>query len=342
MRRRTSLVIAGVMAAAMLAAPTMAAADRVMSLSASKFDFSAQPGQDGTGEVTVINEGSEALTVRVYAADQVISEDGTASYVVPALDSNPLSSPASWVTFELPEDAKSTGNIPYVEIEPGGRVPVKFDVVIPEAATPGDRQAVLFFEMFTPGAPEGGTARVNARLGARIQTRVKGELVEKLDVRPFVLPAFVVGSLPAYSFSVRNEGNTDQQVSVRMLVLDRSESEKSASEVLTNTPVYASSTVTREGVLQLPKSSIGPTRVRLVASYTGEAGIAKSIEKDRTLWVFPLWLIIAIGALLVLLLLSGVWMASRRAAQRGARRRAGVRGPRERYDVEVPDEPENG
>lgn len=340
MRRWTLLAIVVVMAATMLASPTPAMADRVMSLSASKFDFSAEPGQDGTGEVTVINDGSEALTVRVYAADQVIAEDGSASYVTPSLDVNPLSSPASWVTFELPADAKSTGNIPYVELKPGGRVPVKFDVVIPEAATPGDRQAVLFFEMFTPGTPEGGTARVNARLGARIQTRVKGELVEKLDVRPFTLPAFVVGSLPAYSFSVRNEGNTDQQVSAELLVLDRSESEKSASEVLTNTTVYASTVLSREGVLQLPASSIGPTSVRLVASYTGEAGIAKSIEKDRTLWVFPLWLVITIGALLVLLLLSGVWMASRRAAQRSARRRADVRGSRAR-SVESSDETES-
>jgi hypothetical protein len=315
-------VIAGVMAAAMLAAPPVAMAERAMSLSASKFDFTAMPGQDGAGSVAVINEGDEAITVRVYAADQLIAADGTASYVVPSIDANQLSSPASWVTFELPEDAKSTGNIPYVVIEPGKRVPVRFEVAVPESATPGDRQAVLFFEMFSPQGPEGGTARVNARLGARIQTRVDGELIEKLDVRPFTLPAFVIGSLPPYSFTVRNDGNIDQRVSARLLVLDRSENEKTAAEVLTDTPVYASTNFSKKGVLELPKSSIGRVHVRLLLSYTGDSGVAKSVEKDRTLWAMPLWLVVAVGVLLALLVLTGVWAASRRAAERSAERRS--------------------
>ncbi len=161
-----------------------------MSLSASKFEFAAEPGQKGTGEVFVINEGAEPVSVRVYAADQVIAEDGTATYVVPTINAGGVGTPASWVTFELPADAKSTGNIPYVDIPGGGRVPVKFEVTVPEGATPGDRQAVLFFEMFSPqGSGDKAATNVNARLGARIQTRVKGEIVEKLVVQPFAMPA---------------------------------------------------------------------------------------------------------------------------------------------------------
>ena len=53
-----------------------------MSLSASKFGFAAEPGQNGTGEVFVINEGAEPLSVRVYVADQEIAEDGSVSFVV--------------------------------------------------------------------------------------------------------------------------------------------------------------------------------------------------------------------------------------------------------------------
>ena len=297
--------------------PAYAAEERSLSLSASTFNFSAEPGQKGGGEVSVINEGSAPISVRVYVADQVIAADGSATFVVPPADANPLTSPATWVTFELPPDAKSTGNIPFIDMAAGARVPVKFEVTVPEGAAPGDRQAVLFFETFSPQeAAEAGTARINARIGARIETRVNGEIVEKMDVRPFVMPAFVVGSSAGYAFTVRNEGNIDERVDARLVVLDRSENELSSTAVLTDAPVYASSTLEKEGVLQLPGPAIGPSHVRLVLSYKSDSGIEKSLEKDRTVWAVPLWLLGVLGLAVLLLLLVGVWAASGRAAKR--------------------------
>jgi hypothetical protein len=316
--KRVSVCAALVVALTVACAGTAYAADgRSLSLSASKFGFAAEPGQQGSGEVFVINEGTAPVAVRVYAADQVIAEDGSATYVVPTINEGALNSPASWVTFELPADAKSTGNIPYVEIPAGGRVPVKFEVTVPEGAAPGDRQAVLFFEMFSPqDTNDKAATSVNARLGARIQTRVKGEVVEKLEVRPFTMPQFVVGSNPAYAFAIRNEGNVDERVDARLVVLDRSDNEKQASQILTDTPVYASTSRVEDGMLQLQGLALGPTRVRLVVSYKGDSGVMKSIEKDRTVWAIPLWLLIALGALLVALVLWGVWAASSRSARR--------------------------
>ncbi len=322
MIKRIAAALALVLLASAVWATVAAAADeRVLSLSASKFGFAAEPGQNGSGEVFVINEGAQPISVRIYAADQVIAEDGSASYVAPGVDPNPLTSPASWVTFALPEDAKSTGNIPYVDIEPGGRVPVKFTVEVPENASPGDRQAVLFFEMFSPqGQAEAPTARVSARLGARIQTRVKGEVVEKLDVRPFVMPLYIIGSEPDYTFTVRNEGNIDQRVDARLVVLDRSENERQSSQVLTDTPVYAGSALEKKGVLELQGIAIGPRRVRLVVSYVGDSGVAKTIEKDQTVWAVPVWLVITLAGLFAVFVLAGVWGASSRAARKRMQR----------------------
>ena len=50
--------------------PAYPADERSLSLSASKFDFAAEPGQTGGGEVTVINEGDAPISVRVYAANR--------------------------------------------------------------------------------------------------------------------------------------------------------------------------------------------------------------------------------------------------------------------------------
>ena len=167
---------------------------------------------------------------------------------------------------------------------------------------------------------------MNARIGARIETRVKGEVVEKVDVRPFTMPSFVVGSAPVYAFTVRNDGNVDARVDARLVVLDRSEGERSSTVVLTDAPVYASSALEKKGVLQLPGPAIGPNNVKLVVSYTGDSGVKKTVEKYRTVWAVPAWLLIAFGLGLLALLLAGVWAASSRAAKRRMRRDAETAG----------------
>jgi hypothetical protein len=313
--RRTGAVLALLLLTLAIGVTAASGAEeRTLSLSASKFGFAAEPGQKGTGEVFVINEGAKPMSVRIYAADQVVDENGSVTYVVPPVNSNTLASPALWLTFQLPADAKSTGNIPVVRLAAGQRLPVKFQVDIPEGALSGDRQAVLFFETYDPADPSG--TRINARLGARIKTRVKGEVVENLSVQPFTMPSFVIGSKPDYSFTIKNEGNVDEQVTARLVVLDRSENERSSAIVVTDTAVYANTNLKQEGTLQLPGSAIGPNHVRLIVNYPGESGVAKSIEKDLTVWAAPLWLVIAAGALLVIIVLVAVWMAGRRAAER--------------------------
>ena len=296
--------------------PSLAAGERSLSLSASKFSFSAAPGQKGIGEVIVINDGTTPVAVRVYVADQIIGPDGTATFTVPDNTTNRLAKSASWLTFTLPPDAKAVGNIPYVDLPVGARLPVAFEVVVPDGAPPGDRQAVLFFEIFSPEqAAASGTARINARLGARIKTRVNGEIVEKVDVRPFTMPRFVIGPNPEYSFLINNDGNIDQDVSARLLVLDGSEAEVSASAVLTDTPVYAASALEKHGVLTLPGLGLGPHHVRLVVTYKGDSGVQKSVEKDRTVWAAPVWFLVAVATVIMMLLAAWIWFAASRATE---------------------------
>ncbi len=114
---------------------------------------------------------------------------------------------------------------------------------------------------------------------------------------------------------MRNDGNVDERVDARLVVLDRSENERSSTVVLTDAPVYASSALEKKGVLQLPGPAIGPNNVKLVVSYTGDSGVKKTVEKNRTVWAVPAWLLIAFGVGLLALLLAGVWAASGRAAQ---------------------------
>lgn len=324
--RLQRLLVAALAVALMCALPTAAGAaeSRSLGLSATTFDFSAAPGSVGKGELFVINEGATPMFVKVYTANQEIKADGTVEYVTPPVDANPLASPASWLRVILPNDAKAQGNIPYIELEAGARVPVSFEVEVPKGATPGDRQAILFFEMFEPSeAPEAGTARVNARIGARVKTRVEGAVVERLEVRPFQVPTFVFGDRDAYSFALRNTGNVDALVTARLLVLDSSKNERFASEVLTETPVYANAIRAFDGNLDLSNATLGRFTVRLEVDYpsaeAGSQGLVKSLQEEATVWVIPVWLAVAAIVAIGLLAMLVTWSSGRKSAERRLR-----------------------
>ena len=264
------------------------------------------------------------MFVKVYSANQEIKADGTPDYVAPPVDANPLTSPASWLRVILPDDAKAQGNIPYIELEAGARVPVSFEVEVPKGAAPGDRQAVLFFEMFEPSdTPEAGTARVNARIGARIKTRVEGSVLERLEVRPFQVPAFVFGDRDAYSFALRNSGNVDALVTARLLVLDSSKNERSVSEVLTETPVYANAVRTHDGNLDLSNATLGRFTVRLEVDYPsvepGSQGLVKTLQEEAVVWVVPVWLAVAAIVVIALLAMLVTWRSGRNSSERKLR-----------------------
>lgn len=317
----TALLLVAVILGA--AAPAFGQGASSIGVSAASFDFGAAAGEAGEGEVWVSNEGDEPITVRVYAANQIVDDEGQVTYVAPTPESNPLQSPASWMTVALPPDAKSIGNVPYVALEPGEKAKVDFRVDIPQGALPGDHNILLFFEMFDP-SPSGnaGEARNFGRLGTRVKARVEGEVIENVEAAPFVMPAYVLGSTVPYDLTVSNKGNVDERVNVRLIQLDRSDTELAASDVVTDTPIYAGSSVRREGSVENAGASLGPAHFKLALSYPSQAeganGLVKSVEEERTVWVIPLWLPVALAAALAVLVGAAIWAAGRRSAERKA------------------------
>ncbi len=323
MRRGPGLAVLLSLCVLSLVSPTSAFAERSIGVSAASFDFTAAQGEAGEGEVWVSNEGDEPITVRVYASDQVVEDDGTVTFVTPSVDANPLQSPASWMTVTLPPDAKSIGNIPYIDMEPGDKARVAFRVGIPQGAVPGDHNIMLFFEMFDPDPTSGDQqARIFGRLGTRVKARVDGEIIEKVEVAPFTIPGYVLGTAVPYSFTVNNEGNVDQRVDVRMVELDSSGAEVSATEITSDTALYATSSLQKSGAIEDGATRIGRANYRLVVSYpsqaTGANGLIKTTEEERAVWVIPVWLPYVVGAALLMLFGAAIWASGRRSAQRAA------------------------
>ncbi len=292
--RRNARAFALLLALVMLGAlviPAPAIATRTIGLSTGTFDFSVAAGKGGAGEVTVMNNGDEDLSVLIYAANQKVDAKGAITYEVPTRDSQGLQyNPASWLRLEIGKKTQALGNTPYIELTPGEKVNVSFELQVPEGTPPGDHQVLLFFEMMSGAKPDAGEAapQVSGRVGARIRVRVKGEVVEKMDVRPFVTKGLILGQAVPYTFLIHNEGNTDKPITAKLMLLDSNLNEVLSSDVATDAVAYAGTNIEYDGALHTGKQLIGKYTLRLEVEYPREGSgvdIPETIKLDKTVWV---------------------------------------------------------
>ncbi len=320
-RRAQALLAAAVLIVALI--PGAASGERTLALSTGSFEFNVAAGQSGSGEVIVMNPGDETLDVLIYAGNQVIGPDGKPTFDIPAPGTpGGASNPASWLQVRMSKDMRSAGNVPFITLKPKERVPVHFDFTVPEDVPPGDHQILLFFEMRPPKASKDSQAQavVSGRLAARLHIRVKGEVIERLAIKPFVVRTFVVGDAIPYSLAVRNEGNVDKMIEAKVTVISSSGRELLVHDVATETAVYAGAMVEKQGVLKPAATLLGRYTVRLDVHYPREGAqtnIPGVISEERTVWAVPLWLAIA---LVVVLGGFGMWVSWRQSVRAAERR----------------------
>jgi hypothetical protein len=322
-RPLTALLLGAALVACAL--PVPAFASRTVGISAPTFDFNVASGQTGSGELYVINDGTEPIKVMVYAANQKTDAKGKITYEVPRPGDVGNIGPAAWLRIKMPQDSKAFGNTPYVEMAPKQRVLVRFDFEVPPDIPAGDHQVIVFFEMFEFSNTGGMMAQVSGRVGSRIRIRVQGTFIEKMSVQPFSVRELVIGDAMPWSFVVRNDGNLDKRVTARLALLDSSENELQASTVSSEAPLYARTMSERSGTMSLRNAGIGRYTARLTVTYPKEPdsrGESAPVEivKDRTVWVLPLWLVIGVVVLVGAAALWLAWLSAVRAAESRVRR----------------------
>jgi len=326
-RGRANALVIGAMLVATFALPAAAHATRTLGLSAGTFNFEVPASGELTGVVVVSAEGDEAMKVMVYASDQKVDENGNVTYIAPTrADIASLGNPSSWVRIAMPANSKSIGNIPYLELAPGEKVPVEFSLSVPPNTEPGDHNVLVFFESFElPAAGETVQSTISGRLGSRITLRMPGELFKKLEVRPFNVPAFVTNGEVPYDFVVRNLGNVDQRVGARILFLDRNGNEVASQTPINGRTLFAGSNTLSTGTVLAQGVAIGPYKVRLDVTEVDDQGEAinqgkDTITQEKTVWLIPLWLIIAAGVLVIVVIVRVIWASAASSTRRKQQR----------------------
>lgn len=289
--------------------------------------FNVGPGDVVTGTVTVSNQGTENLKVLVYASDQVVDEKGNVTYTVPSReDLTQYVKPSTWVTLNMPDKSKSFGNVPYLDMKPNDQVPVSFKLQVPQGVAPGDHNLYIFFEMYEPPNPATGAAgQVSGRLGSRITLRVKGTIVDKIDLSTPTVPEFVISGQVPYVFSVVNSGNIDKRMSVAAGLLRGNGEVSARDQRLTNELVFAGTSREVTGTIHPSGLGLGKYNFVVQAAQIDDNGQpiagAPALQRVKTVWMVPLWLLIVAGVVLALAIIAGIWAVAAARAKRRERDR---------------------
>jgi hypothetical protein len=252
------------------------------------FEFSLPPGGEAENGFIVSNEGDEYLDkVIVYGTDVKPDKKGKIRYVVPGPRENPLASPASWLTIKVPDPTKIWSNFPYLDLKPGEGKKVKFTLKVPENAVPGDYNSVVFFEVKKENFMGRRGILTGVRVGCRIKVRVQGSVLERVLLQPFTIKGIVIGNKVPFYFRVKNEGNIDHPLEIKLIFLTSSGKELKKFSIEKRGYIYARSEREYGDALRVRNLGFGKRIARLSLTYQGANGDFKVIEKDRAFFALP-------------------------------------------------------
>ncbi|MGW0661372.1 WxL protein peptidoglycan domain-containing protein [Streptodolium elevatio] len=140
------------------------------------FFLEAAAGDTVTDTVVVANTSSRKLTFKIFGADAFNTpRDG--AFSVRRLG-DPMKGVGLWLKVANGQDT--------IEVEPGTRVAIPFQIAIPANATSGDHVGgIMALNNESIGEQQEGQLRVDLKMqvGARIYLKVRGPSVPAMDVR---------------------------------------------------------------------------------------------------------------------------------------------------------------
>lgn len=171
--------------------------------------FTVDPGTTITDTIQVWNYGEDPIELRVYAADALITAEG--SYDLDPSYKAPVDV-ASWT--KLSSDK--------VSLAPNSVTAVTVTIAVPKDALPGDHPGGIVASIATPESNgEGAQVLVEKRVGTRLNVRVTGDIVPSAEIKN--VSASYSGSLNPIApgtvnvkYTLVNTGNTRLGGTVRL------------------------------------------------------------------------------------------------------------------------------
>ncbi|WJS90553.1 COG1470 family protein [Microbacterium testaceum] len=274
------------------------------------YAYDLLPGGTVGDALYVANRSPQPITLRVYAADGFLTEDGALDILAGDAESTDL---GSWVSIESSE----------LTLDSGASAEVPFTVAVPADAAPGDYAAGIVASMLVTA--DNGTV-TERRLGSRVHLRVQGALAPSLAVGEVAVdyhgtanPAEAGSATVTYTLT--NTGNTRLDPNVEVALggpfgWARVTAADDAPELLPGSSLER--TVEVAGVVPLVLLSADVTATSQVVSRT-LAGAEPStldplVSQGAAATAAVPWTALAILAVIVLLVAWRIVAARRRRA----------------------------
>jgi hypothetical protein len=264
---------------------SVAPADNDQGAGRPNFNYSVSPGDVIADAFVVTNLGTAELPLAIYAADGYTTPQGHLDLQPADVASADL---GTWVTLETTE----------VTLGAGESAEVPFTLAVPMDASPGDHPGGIV-AAYTSSA-DGGTVRLDRRLGSRLHVRVAGEqhvgleisnvhLSQDLAINP-ITPAPTV-----LTYTVTNVGN------VRTLAHESVTLAGPGGATVTGTveEIMPGSAVERSVVLNgWPLVRVGAELV--LTPETVDGAIGAEVTAGASTWAVPWgWIVVALLILAV-------------------------------------------
>lgn len=176
-------------------------ADTAQGTARPNFAYDAQPGSTLADAIVVTNRSTAPIELDVYAADGLLTADGSLD-ILPG--GEPSAELGTWISVGTPD----------ITLESGESREVPFDLTVPASTPPGDYAAGIVAAMVVEAE---GTV-TERRLGSRVHVRVLGDLAPavtvsdvSVDYRGTVNP--VEGGAATVTYTLTNTGNTRLEAS---------------------------------------------------------------------------------------------------------------------------------
>jgi dihydroorotate dehydrogenase (fumarate) len=166
-----------------------------------RFDYELNSSQPARDSIYVVNTGSSAQDVTLYARDAFAGEKG--DFLIQDQSVEPTDV-GSWVRFD------GNKKVYTFTLKPRGFITVPFDVLTPGDATPGDHVGAIVASAVTKGSTLNIVRRVAVRLYARLSGRANARLeLTNVQTKTYVNPFNPFASNQVVSYDIKNVGNVE-------------------------------------------------------------------------------------------------------------------------------------
>ncbi len=261
---------------------------RSITISPLTYELSANPGEQISNKIKVINTSPQPIFVTMEVED--FTAVGEGGGVVVQEQDNQTFSLASWVALSETQ----------FTLAPAEQKIIDFTVSVPADGEPGGHYGSILAVVSPPDVLAGGGSGVAQKVGSLLLLSVAGEVKENLIVKEFSAPVFF--EKPPIDFILRFENKGTVHVRPRGFVSITNMFGKKEVDIPFPQKNVLPASIRKVDVRWDPSLAIGKYTATLVANYGTEN---TPLVSSFVFWVFPwkLALLVFVGLVIVITLL---------------------------------------